>query len=66
MDNKKDVNIPISTEYVDDVKHIIDQGREMAYITVNSTMIATYEYRATHRRRRATRPSKGRLWHRTH
>lgn len=42
MDNKKDVNIPISTGFVDDVKHIIDQGHETAYITVNSTMIATY------------------------
>lgn len=28
--------------FVDDVKHIINKGREKAYVAVNSVMISTY------------------------
>lgn len=40
--NKADKNLLVSTRFVEDVKHIIDYGRETAYSAVNSTMIDTY------------------------
>ncbi len=43
MDDKRtDKNFSISTGFIDDIKQIINEGRNAAYRSVNSVMIATY------------------------